>query len=100
MYNSGFEEQTVQQRSGHRSSDAVRLYKRPGSTMMQSVSDSLQPPKPKLKSTYENLGYYNSFAETTSQRKGSISSTVPSEKNSKHEPKFTLEKVTVVFLTN
>ena len=81
VHNSGFEEQTVQQRSGHRSSDAVRLYKRPGSNMMQSASDNLQPPKPKLKSTYENLGFYNSFTETTSQTK---SSTVPLEK--KHQP--------------
>ena len=46
LYNSGYEEQTVQNRSGHRSTDAVRRYKRPGSELLQSVSDCLQPPKP------------------------------------------------------
>ena len=47
--------QMVQDRSGHRSKDAVRRYKRPGSQLLQSVSDCLQPPNPKTVNTQTSV---------------------------------------------
>ena len=46
LYESGtFDEQTIMSRTGHRST-AVRAYKRPSSTLVKAVSDTLQPPAP------------------------------------------------------
>jgi len=49
LYNSGFEEQEVMQRSGHKST-AVRNYKRPSESKLQDISNALQPPAPKISS--------------------------------------------------
>lgn len=40
------EEQVVMCRTGHRSTSAVRMYKRPDSNIEKEVSDILQPPAP------------------------------------------------------
>ena len=49
LYNSGFEEQEVMQRSGHRST-AVRTYKRPSEEKLKEISNALQPPLPQTQS--------------------------------------------------
>ena len=46
LFNSGFDDKIIRERSGHRS-DAINAYKRPNNDMLQSVSNILQPPKPK-----------------------------------------------------
>ncbi|XP_019637242.1 PREDICTED: zinc finger MYM-type protein 2-like [Branchiostoma belcheri] len=48
MWEAGFDEQTIMGRTGHRS-NAVRAYKRPSNTLLQDVSNKLQPPKPQHK---------------------------------------------------
>ena len=46
LFNSVFDDKLIRQRSGHRSY-AINVYKRPNCTsMQQSVSNTLQPPKP------------------------------------------------------
>ena len=49
LYNSGFEEQDVMQRSGHRST-AVRTYKRPSEEKLKEISNALQPLLPQTQS--------------------------------------------------
>ena len=49
LLNDGFDDQMVRQRSGHIST-AVDCYKRPGDSLLHSISNSLQPPKPKYSS--------------------------------------------------
>ena len=49
LYNSGFEEQELMQRSCHRST-AVRTYKRPSEEKLKEISNSLQPPLPQTQS--------------------------------------------------
>ena len=54
MWNDGFDDQQISSRSGHRS-DALWRYKRMGKTMEHMISDALQPPKPKKKSTTKRI---------------------------------------------
>ena len=49
LYNSGFEQQELMQRSCHRST-AVRTYKRPSEEKLKEISNSLQPPLPQTQS--------------------------------------------------
>ena len=49
LYNSGFEEQEVMQRSGHRST-AVRTYNRPSEEKLKEISNALQPLLPQTQS--------------------------------------------------
>ena len=44
----GLDEQMIMNRTGHRSIEAVRMYKRPSSVLQKQVSDILQPPAPKV----------------------------------------------------
>ena len=46
LFNSGFDDILIRQRSGYRS-DAINVYKPPSCNMLQSLSNTLQPPKPK-----------------------------------------------------
>ena len=50
LFNDGFDDQMVGQRSGHRST-SVDSYKRPGDSLLHSISNRLQPPKPKYSSS-------------------------------------------------
>ena len=45
------DEQLIMARTGHRSVDAVREYKRPDSMVQRKISDILQPPRPKVRAT-------------------------------------------------
>jgi hypothetical protein len=47
LYMSGVEEQEIMARTGHRSTDGVRKYKRASAEMMASVSSALDPPPAK-----------------------------------------------------
>ncbi|XP_070562272.1 uncharacterized protein [Ptychodera flava] len=46
LYKQGFDEQLIKERTGHRSDDGLRAYKRTCSSLQKNVSDALQPPKP------------------------------------------------------
>ena len=48
LYEKGVDEQLVMERTGHRSTTAVRAYKRTAPSLQKEVSDLLQPPAPKL----------------------------------------------------
>ena len=50
MFNDGFDDHMVRQRSGHRST-SLNTYKHPGESLLHSISYSLQPPKPKYSSS-------------------------------------------------
>ena len=50
LYNSGFGDNLIRERSGHRS-NALDVYKRPSNALLHSVSTTLQPPKPKRTSS-------------------------------------------------
>lgn len=51
--NQKVDEQVIMERTGHRSTTAVRMYKRTSSEMQKEVSDILQPPPPKSTSSAE-----------------------------------------------
>ena len=46
LYHQGFDEQLIKERTGHRSDDGLRAYKRTCTSLQKKVSDALQPPKP------------------------------------------------------
>lgn len=47
LFEGKVDEQLVMQRTGHRTTTAVRMYKRASTGVQQEVSDLLQPPPPK-----------------------------------------------------
>ena len=54
LFDSRFDDKLIRQRSGHRS-DAINVFKPPSCNMLQTVSNTLQPPKPKKStSSYTN----------------------------------------------
>ena len=46
LFDNQIDEQLVMERTGHRSTTAVRMYKRAGGELQQQVSNLLQPPAP------------------------------------------------------
>ena len=64
LYSGNFDESTIKTRSGHRS-DAVRAYKRPSLELQQTVSKSLQPPRPKVLSAASTAAKGNIINEQT-----------------------------------
>jgi integrase len=46
LYQAGISEELIMQRTGHRSIEGVRTYKRPSSEMLREVSSVLDPPSP------------------------------------------------------
>lgn len=46
LYQAGIDEQEIMSRTGHRSEEAVRKYKRSNSALQERVSEDLNPFKP------------------------------------------------------
>ncbi|XP_070543784.1 uncharacterized protein [Ptychodera flava] len=46
LYCQGFDEQLIKERTGHRSDEALRAYKRTSTFLQVKISDALQPPSP------------------------------------------------------
>ena len=61
LYQAGVSEDLIMKRTGHRSIDAVRVYKRPSDEQLRHVSDLLQPPSSK-KVGVCNLYLQNAFS--------------------------------------
>lgn len=80
----------VMTRTGHRSTTAVRCYKRPGSSLEKEVSDLLQPPMPKLSASAESFGQSEiKSAVSLAQSKsafGQSTSAIPSAKSASVGP--------------
>ncbi|XP_070564621.1 uncharacterized protein [Ptychodera flava] len=67
LYQAGVSEDLIMKRTGHRSIDAVRVYKRPSDEQLRHVSDLLQPPSSKKESkpdidTISNTGGQRSMS--------------------------------------
>ena len=45
LYQAGVDEQSIMMRTGHRSVQGVRKYKRPSDTQLKEISNILEPPK-------------------------------------------------------
>nr|XP_006824106.1 PREDICTED: uncharacterized protein LOC102807994 [Saccoglossus kowalevskii] len=46
LYEKGFDEQLIKERTGYRSDDGLRTYTRTSTSLQKTVSDALQPPNP------------------------------------------------------
>jgi len=56
LYQAGVEEQEIMARTGHRSVNSVRKYKRPSEEMMREISNVLEPPtKIKREMPYDDI---------------------------------------------
>ena len=53
LYQCGIEEQEIMNRTGHRSVNSVRKYKRASDSMLQNISNVLEPPRKCIKSECE-----------------------------------------------
>lgn len=74
LYDAGIDEQLIMSRTGHRSTDGVRSYKRPSNLLEYEVSETLDPPpahKPKLEAfcdqDFAQLGSASQMQEKKSE---------------------------------
>lgn len=67
LFNSGFDDQTVRSRSGHRSS-AVELYKCPLKELEMKVSNALNAPMMKENSDKENINLEDKCVQSEDEK--------------------------------
>ena len=76
LYESGIDEQLVMERTGHRSIEGIRSYKRTSAAQQQDVSDILSNSKRSHYSTDRDIVPFKTSGATVSQQLTQLSSTV------------------------